>query len=318
MRALSRSLLLASLALALWLVYAELGPGQDFLGYRAFALNLADYNLSRGMYSPPWLALLMAPLAVLPGRWGYLLLLGLTLAAGVFAARTLGGKPLVVLLSAQMSWVLWWGQIDALTLVALALAVLGHTRRSWPLLAAGLVLAAIKPHVVAVPVIALWWWTPGSRTKSLAAAAGVTALSLAVWGNWPAVLAERLLPFSLSTTYRPWNATLGPIALPLFVPALLVPLERPQRLLALAATAMLVSPYMPYYSTLLLLVFPLPWPLLALAFLGYLPSLIGTTLAWKGVVLLPLGVLAWVYLRAARASWKPEASKTVAARIDAA
>ncbi|HLC34676.1 MAG TPA: hypothetical protein VJJ70_06735, partial [Anaerolineales bacterium] len=126
------------------------------------------------------------------------------------------------------------------------------------------------------------------------------------------------LPFSRSTNYRPWNATLGPIALPLFLPALLVPLDRPQRLLALTATAMLDSPYMPYYSTLLLLVFPLPWPLLALAFLGYLPGLIGTTLAWKGVVLLPLGVLAWIYLRAARASWKPEAHTTVVAPIDAA
>lgn len=53
MRALPRSLLLASLALALWLVYTELGPREDLLGYRAFALNLADYTLSRGMNSPP-------------------------------------------------------------------------------------------------------------------------------------------------------------------------------------------------------------------------------------------------------------------------
>lgn len=315
MRAPPRSLLLASGVLSLWLVYAALGPGEDFLGYRAFALHLADYNLARGMYSPPWLALLVLPLAVLPGRRGYLLLIGLTLGAGLFAARTLGGKPLVVLLSAQMSWVLWWGQIDALTLLALSLAVLGHTRRSWWLLAVGLMLAAVKPHVVAVPVIALWWWSTGSRLRSLAVAAALVALSLVVWGNWPAVLAERLLPFSQSTSYRPWNATLGPLALPLFAPALLVPLGRPQRLLALAATAMLVSPYMPYYSTLLLFVFPLPWPLLALAFLGYLPSLIGTTLAWNGVVLVPLGVLTWVYLRAARASRKPEAPRTVAARI---
>ena len=317
MRALPRSLLLASLSVALWLVYAALGPGQDFLGYQSFALHLADYNLARGIYSAPWLGLLVAPLAVLPGRWGYLLLLGLTLAAGVLAARSLGGKPFVLMLSAQMSWVLWWGQIDGLTLIALLLAVLGYTRRSWPLLAAALILAAIKPHVVAIPVLALWWWTPGSRLKSLAAAGALVALSLAAWGNWPAVLAERLVPFSQSTNYHPWNATLGPIALPLFVPALLVPLGRPQRLLALAATAMLVSPYMPYYSTLLLLAFPLPWPLLALAFLGYLPGLIGTTLAWKGVVLLPLGVLAWVYLRAARASWTPEVHRTVPARIEA-
>ncbi len=294
-------------------MYAALGPGEDFLGYQSFALHPADYAQALGIFSPPWLGPLISPLAVLPGRWGFVLLLGLTLFAGLFAARTLGGKPLVLLLSAQMSWVLWWGQIDALPLLALALAFLGYTRHSWRLLAVALVLAAVKPHVAGIPVIALWWWSTGSRSKSLAAAAALVALSLAVWGNWPAALAERLVPFSQSTSYRPWNATLGPLALPLIIPALLVPLERPQRLLVLTATAMLVSPYMPYYSTLLLLAFPLPWPLLGLAFLGYLPSLIGTTLAWKGVVLLPLGVLAWVYLSAARSTRTSEALRSVAA-----
>ncbi len=300
-RAAPRGLWLTSLALALWLLYAILAPGQDFLGYRAFTLEWANYDLAHGMFSPPWLAILIAPLAALPVRAGLAALLGMTIAAGWFAARTLGGRPIVLLLSAPMFWVLWWGQIDALALIALALAVLGCTRRSWPMLAAALVLAAIKPHVIAVPVLALWWWSRGARLRSMAVAGTLLALSFVVWGNWLPVVVARVLDFARSTTYRPWNAALGPMALPLFIPALLVPLTRPQRLAALTATAMLVSPYMPFYSMLPLLAFPLPWPLLGLAFIGYLPNLLGTALAWNGMVLLPVGVLGWVYLNAARA-----------------
>jgi hypothetical protein len=299
-RAAPRWLRLLSLALVLWLIYATLAPGQDFLGYRAFTLERANYDLARGMFSPPWLAILLAPLAALPVRAGLAALLGLTLAGGWFAARTLGGRPLVLLLSAPMFWVLWWGQIDVLPLIALALAALGSSRRSWAMLAAALILAAIKPHVVAVPVLALWWWSPGARLRSMAAAGALLGLSLLAWGNWLPVVFARVLDFARSTTYRPWNATLGPIALPLFIPALFAPLSRSQRLAALTATAMLVSPYMPFYSTLPLLAFPLPWPLLALAFLGYFPNLLGTSLAWNGMVLLPLGMLVWIYLRAAR------------------
>ncbi len=300
-RAAPRWLWLLSLTLALWLIYATLAPGQDFLGYRAFTLEWANYDLARGMFSPPWLAILLAPLAALPERAGLAALLGLTLAGGWFAARTLGGRPLVLLLSAPMFWVLWWGQIDVLPLTALALGVMGCARRSWPMLAAALALAAIKPHVIGVPVLALWWWSPGARLRSMAAAGALLGLSLLAWGNWLPVVAARVVEFARSTTYRPWNATLGPMALPLFVPALLAPLTRPQRLAALTATAMLASPYMPFYSMLPLLAFPLPWPVLGLAFLGYLPNLLGTSLAWNGMVLLPMGVLGWIYLQAVRA-----------------
>lgn len=72
-------------------------------------------------------------------------------------------------------------------------------------------------------------------------------------------------------------------------------MERLQRIKALTATTMLVSPYMPYYSTLPLLVFDLPWPAYLFAFSGYLVSLTGTTLAWNSVVLLPILTLVWMY-----------------------
>ena len=92
-----------------------------------------------------------------------------------------------------------------------------------------------------------------------------------------------------------WNASLGLWALPLFIPALLLPLNRQQRLLALAATAQLASPYLPYYSTILLLCFAIPAWAYLFAFLGFLPLVLGTTIAWNGVTLLPILLLAWLY-----------------------
>jgi hypothetical protein len=105
-------------------------------------------------------------------------------------------------------------------------------------------------------------------------------------------------------TYESWNASLGLLALPLFVPALLAPLGPRERLLAVTCTALLVSPYLPYYSTVIVLCFSLPGILYVLAFVGYLPTVIGTVAAWNSVVLLPLGVLAWVYWPVAQAWWR--------------
>jgi len=73
-----------------------------------------------------------------------------------------------------------------------------------------------------------------------------------------------------------------------------VPMGRKERLTALTAAGLLISPYTPYYSTLVLLCLPLPAWAYVFAFIGYLPGVVGTTIAWNGIVLLPLGVLGWV------------------------
>ena len=123
----------------------------------------------------------------------------------------------------------------------------------------------------------------------------LTAASVAIWGPWPLWYAQEITNFVGDNHAGPWNASLGWIALPLFIPALFLPLTRYQRVMALTATGLLVSPYMPYYSTIILLVFNIPWWAYLFAFSSYFPNLIGTRLAWNAVALLPLSVLAWLY-----------------------
>jgi hypothetical protein len=218
-----------------------------------------------------------------------------TIAIVIYACYHLGGKPIPVLLSAHIMWILWWGQIEGWGILGFLLAWIALKKRSWPVMFLALALAAFKPQVSLVPVLALWWWSGKQRWYSLAALLALFALSLWVWGPWPVWYVQGALRIAGQQRFGPWNASLGLIAAPLFIPALLLPLERDKRIIALTATALIASPYLPYYSSILLLCFPIPLWAYLFGFLAYLPSLIGTQLAWNGIVLLPISILVWIY-----------------------
>jgi hypothetical protein len=245
--------------------------------------------------NPPWLVPFMAPFVTLPGRPGYIAFMGFTIAAIIYTCYRLGGKPIPILLSAHVMWILWWGQIEAWGLLAIVLGWLALHKKSWPLMFLALSWAAFKPQISFVPVLGLWWWSGRDRWKSLLALVVLFALSIVVWGPWPVWYLQSIPGFVGNEHHGTWNASLGLGALPLFLPALLLPLDRQKRIIALTATAHLVSPYMPYYSTIPLLTFAVPWWAYLFGFLGYLPTVIGTRLAWNGIAFLPLLVLVWIY-----------------------
>jgi hypothetical protein len=195
---------------------------------------------------------------------------------------------------------LWWGQIDGLVVLGVALGWLALARKSWGLLFLGMALATLKPQMGLAPIAALWWWSGPLRWRALAAYMGLFLVSLALWWPWPVWVFEGLFIVAGGTQYGAWNASFGWAALPLLIPALAVPMARKERLTALTAAALLISPYTPYYSTLVLLCLPLPAWAYVFAFIGYLPGVVGTTIAWNGIALLPLTVLGWLcwpYLR---------------------
>jgi hypothetical protein len=158
-----------------------------------------------------------------------------------------------------------------------------------------LAIGSFKPQVCFIPLTALWWWTDKERWKSLAAMFVLLGLSIWIWGPWPLWYLQGITKFVGDQHFAGWNSSIGLAALPLYLPALLVNLPREKRLLALTATTMLVSPYLPYYSTLPLFVFNLPAWFYIFAFIGYLPGFIHSNLPWNSLVLLPLGILAWLY-----------------------
>lgn len=287
------------LSFSIFLLFAALGPGADFLvGYHDLVTRperLAEVPTNTWMLNPPWLAVFMAPFVAIPGKVGYIVFLAASLAMFVLGVYRFGGQPIPLLLSAQMMWVLWWGQIEGWGILALTIGVLALEKKSWPLMFLCLAISSVKPQLSFAPAVALWWWSGKDRWKSFLAMAGLGLFSLWAWGPWPLWYGQAISNFTSNGHSAIWNASLGLIALPLYIPALLAPLDRRQRLIALIATTFVASPYLPYYTTVLLLCFAIPWWAYFFAFLGYLPNLIGTQLAWNAIVLLPLSVLAWLY-----------------------
>ena len=280
-------------------IFAMVGPGDDYK--RCYTWMVQEpwrYPLvADGPWTlnPPWLAPFMAPFVAFPGRSGYILFMAFSLVMMVFTTYYLGGKPLPILVSAHMMWIMWWGQIEVWGVLAVVVGWVALQKKSWLGIFLALIFASFKPQIGFLPVLALWWWSGHERWYALAAMLGLFALSLWAWGPWPVWYFQGIFGFVGDQHAGPWNASIGLAALPLLIPALLLPLDREKRLIALTATAYIISPYMPYYSTILLLMFAVPWWAYLFGFLGYLPSLLGTQFAWNGIVLLPACVLIWLY-----------------------
>lgn len=308
------------IALCLWLFYSYLAfvypdaptmPGADFKrAYTWMVLEPERFALiAEGQtwtLNPLWQNFFMAPFVTTPWPWGYVLFLAFSLSMALLGAYWFGGQPIPLLLSATFAWVLWWGQLEGWAMLALVLGWVGMKRQLWWVMFLALALGTLKPQVSALPVLVLWWWSGRARWPAALLLALLLVFTIVVWGPWPVWYVQGVLANRFVENHAPnVRASIGIWALPLFLPALLLPLNRYQRLLALTATAQLASPYLPYYSTVLLLCFNLPWWLLGVfVVLGYLPSVLGTTIAWNGYVFLPLGILIWLYWPLLKGWWQ--------------
>lgn len=231
----------------------------------------------------------------MPGRAGYIVFIGVTIGMLLYSITIFKGNPIIALVSAQLFWILWWGQIEGLVILGIALGWVSYQKHSWKLLTLALLLGTLKPQIGAVPLLAVWWWFGKDRWKSLVILACSVVATILIYGPWPLWIFDGVISVTNNSQYGPWNSSIGLVGLPLFIPALLLKLNREQRLIALTTTAVLVSPYMPFYSTIILLVFNLPGWILIFACLGYFPNILGTAIAWNGIALLPVSILAWLY-----------------------
>ena len=287
------------MAVAVWVIYAVISPGKDFYGaYTWMVINpemypqVADYPWT---LNPPWMVPFMAPFITLPGRAGFLLFMAAMIAMIIYGAYIFGGRAIPTLLSAQMWWILWWGQLEGWGVIALVFGWAALAKRSWALMFLALTIGAFKPQVGFIPVLILWLWSGKDRWKSMACLICLAIVSVFIWGPWPLWYLQGIFKFVGDNHFQGWNSSLGYYFIPLFLPALLLPLSREKKLMAVTATALIVSPYLPYYSTILLLCFNIPWWTYIFAFIGYIPAFYKTYIAWNAIVLLPISVLLWIY-----------------------
>ncbi len=212
-------------------------------------------------YNPYWLRPLFEALAWLPFSLAYGLLSLGSLVALVVATRVFQGRLIHVLLTYPFFFLLFYGQIDALVVLGLALSwwALERDRPWW--IGVGFALAALKPQISLAALILLWWWlSPSARLKSLAVPLGVVLASVLRYGWWFPGWWHHLFHGPL---YRHGSITLwevvGPWALLLWLPVFFVRLPRVKKLLLVLTVSALTMPYYQQHSLVMLQVFPIGW-----------------------------------------------------------
>lgn len=255
----------------------------DFYQYIRTAIG--DF---RGYYYAYWILPVFALLAKLPALTAYAIWGAINILCVFFASRVFSGRTPLVLLSFQMLYVVFIGQIVGVILAGLALLWWGLSRRRWALAGLGLAIACTKYHVgimIGMMLILIADISWRERMRVLVVPAIVLALSLVVYPMWPMEVLSNLR----TSPANDWGSIslwrwIGPYALILWIPPLLLPLSRPQRLVGLIATTALTLPYFQQTDLLTLFVLPIGWIYVLLGNLGYMFFIT----YWDGLQLLVL------------------------------
>lgn len=191
----------------------------------------------------------------------------------MFASRVFGGKSWLVLLSYQMFHLDYYGQATGLLAAGLAMMTWGIANKRWLAAGIGFTLAASKLHtgfLLAILIILVLPVTWRGRIKILAVPFFIGLLSVIGYGSWPLDLLVRLQnhPANADASISLWR-WIGPAALLLLLPPLIVRRPWAVKLVGVAAALPLALPYFQQADLLLYFIFPLGW-LPLIGNLGYL------------------------------------------------
>lgn len=288
------------LSAGMLLVFAYLDISADigaFPDYRTF-IKTADgiYGSETGGYFyAHWFIPVFEVLNILPLHLGYIVWGFMNILGVWYAARVFGGNGALALVSYQMLYVLFYGNIAGVIAGALAFMWWALHSKRWELAGLGWVIAATKfqlgvPLGLTLLLIADISWF--ARLRVLAIPLLVTLVSLIVYPNWPLTLYETTLavPPDIRGSISLWQ-WFGALTLILWIPPLVLRLSPGRRLPAITAVLALAIPY--FQQTDLLALYVLPIGLLPLlGNIGYL----FTAFQWLGLkplVIIPLMLYIW-------------------------
>lgn len=264
---------LFSIALCICLVF--IFSSYDKQGHFAYDyytyIQAGKGDLSHHYYAF-WILPLYQLMATLPSEVGFTLW-NLANIAGVFiAARIFGGRVPLVMLSYQMLFVLYYGQIIGILIGALALFYLALKRQQWYLAGFFILVACTKPQfgfTFGLFIFFLLDMDWHERFKVFVVPAAIAIASLIVYPFWPLNTIEIIKnqPPNDFGNISLWQ-WIGPLALVLWLFPLVLPLSFRLRLIALSATTALTIPYFQQTDLLTLFVLPVGW-LPLLGYLGY-------------------------------------------------
>lgn len=267
--------------------------GYEGVEWRTF--RTATYNGFMNMpnvANPPYAALLLYPLVVLPFDLGSMGLRIISAYGFHLAAKTTRVDRWLLLCSFPACWLLWFNQLDGLVLLGVILGYIAIVRDKPLLQGAATLLLLIKPHIGA-PLALYYLWRQRHYQAFIVSGIAISG-SFVLLGFWPVAYIQALIGqanngYILShfaqenVSLYPWGLLLWPVAF--------IPMGLDRKILAILAITMLSSPYMPSYSLVSLMAFPMPiW--------GYL--LISSRFIVASVVLVQLALLlllVWIMAR---------------------
>lgn len=230
--------------------------GEWYTYYRAIPsgfLNMPE------VANPPYTAVLLYPLMLLPMKVGAEVFTLLNVCAVFLATYLAGGNRWGVLLSFPLTWLVWYAQLDGLVALGVGLGYWA-VRKQHPLwVGIACILLGIKPQIGSI--VALYYLWRIKNLKALIYPAVVMLLSVLLFGFWPVAYIRRLLgsPDAAFFTDQSTNIGLFPWGMLSWLLLLFQSESTRHRIMLILGATMLSSPYAAYYSTLSLIIFPLPW-----------------------------------------------------------
>jgi hypothetical protein len=209
-----------------------------------------------------------------------------------FASRVFGGRTWLALLSYQMVYVIFYGQITGIMIGGLALAWWGMKSKKYHLAGLGFLIASVKMQL-GLPLSVIIWLLEDLNWKERSLISVVPLLGLLVtFLLYPDWVQNILLAIQSGKVDRLGDISLwrfvGPWSLIFFIIPFIVPFDHKTRKLSLIAASLFALPYVQQTGLLILLVFPFGW-LSLLGNLGFLfPFLEWELLSW--FFLIPLAI----------------------------
>jgi hypothetical protein len=287
--------ILFPIALTLGFVYLNSSAQMEYApDYEIFMR--ATRGIFVEFYYTYWSLPIFQGLALLPGHTGFILWGVLNVLGVWFAARVFGGSVPLALLSYQMLFVCFYGQVTGVTVAGLALLWWGLERKRWLLAGIGAALALIKwqmgiPLCVALMLLSDASWY--DRLRVMLVVLAITLASLIVYPNWIAAVIARVMsqPPNRFGDISIW-VYLGAASLLLWLPPLLLPMSRGRRYAAICVAGALAVPYFQQTGLLTLWVLPLGW----LPLLGELPFIYfwARSSRLEFVIVVPVLAYAWI------------------------
>jgi hypothetical protein len=188
------------------------------------------------------------------------------------SARIFGGKSSVALMSYQMIYVIFYGQITGILLGSLALAWWGLANKKNHLAGLGFLISAAKPQLGILSII-LWGFSDSpwkEKIKVLFVPIFGVILTTIAYPRWISNIFSSINngKVDLTGNISLWQH-LGPWSLLFLVPPLLLKMPKENKILFLITGSLISVPYMQQTALLALYVFPFGW-LSVLGNLGFL------------------------------------------------